>query len=187
MRSARRFTDHDDIVKACTENGIEAVLTKETHPTGTDRLSEAATLMGLADDTIVVNVQGDEPLIPPEVVGRVAKTLEEAPDCAIATAAHPIETLEIPWPRDAFKDGQKALPQGFTALHHIGIYAYRVAFLKRFPALTRAPIEAAESLEQLRAMWHGYKIAVTVLSANLPAGVDTAEDLERVRRLWPAA
>ncbi|MBE5702606.1 3-deoxy-manno-octulosonate cytidylyltransferase [Duodenibacillus massiliensis] len=205
-------TDHDDIVKACTENGIEAVLTKETHPTGTDRLSEAATLMGLADDTIVVNVQGDEPLIPPEVVGRVAKTLEEAPDCAIATATHPIETLEsflnpnvvkveldgtnramtfsrapIPWPRDAFKDGQKALPQGFTALHHIGIYAYRVAFLKRFPALTRAPIEAAESLEQLRAMWHGYKIAVTVLSANLPAGVDTAEDLERVRRLWPAA
>ncbi len=205
-------TDHDDIVKACTENGIEAVLTKETHPTGTDRLSEAATLMGLADDTIVVNVQGDEPLIPPEVVGHVAKTLEEAPDCAIATAAHPIETLEsflnpnvvkveldgtnramtfsrapIPWPRDAFKDGQKALPQGFTALHHIGIYAYRVAFLKRFPALTRAPIEAAESLEQLRAMWHGYKIAVTVLSANLPAGVDTAEDLERVRRLWPAA
>ena len=168
--------------------------------------------MGLADDTIVVNVQGDEPLIPPEVVGRVAKTLEEAPDCAIATATHPIETLEsflnpnvvkveldgtnramtfsrapIPWPRDAFTDGQKALPQGFTALHHIGIYAYRVAFLKRFPALTRAPIEAAESLEQLRAMWHGYKIAVTVLSANLPAGVDTAEDLERVRRLWPAA
>lgn len=203
-------TDHPDIVAACEKEGVRAVLTREDHPTGTDRLAEAAQTLGLGDDEIVVNVQGDEPLIPVAVIAQAAQTLQEAPDCAIATAAHRIYDLEsflnpnvvkvevdcnnraltfsrapVPWPRDAFRQEPRVLPAGFSALHHIGLYAYRVSFLKKFPTLPQAPIEAAESLEQLRAMWYGYRIAVTVLQDKLPAGVDTEEDLERVRRLWP--
>ena len=202
-------TDHEDIVRACEDHGITAVMTSADHPTGTDRLSEAARLLGLEPDEIVVNVQGDEPLIPPAVIDAVAEALKKAPDCAMSTAAHPIDSLEsflnpnvvkveidakhramtfsrapIPWPRDAFKDGAKTLPADLTALHHIGIYAYRASFLADFPKLSRAPIEAQESLEQLRAMWHGYGITVLTLPENLPAGVDTAEDLERVRKVW---
>lgn len=202
-------TDDEEILSTCQQHNTEAVMTRAEHPTGTDRLAEAAIKLNLADDDIVVNVQGDEPLIPPEVINGVAKTLVEASDCAIATAAHPIDSIEsflnpnvvkvevdaqnraltfsrapIPWPRDAFKEQQSALPEGFTALHHIGIYAYRVSFLKAFPQLERAPIEALESLEQLRALWHGYRIVVLQLPENLPAGVDTAEDLDRVRQVW---
>jgi 3-deoxy-manno-octulosonate cytidylyltransferase (CMP-KDO synthetase) len=201
-------TDHESIVDACAQHGIRALLTDPDHPTGTDRLSEAARLLGLTPETIVVNVQGDEPLIPIEVISAVARELENAPDCAIATAAHPITAQEnfvnpnvvkveldksgramtftrapVPWPRDAFREG-KPMPEGHGALHHIGLYAYRAEFLAKFPALERAPIEASESLEQLRAMWHGYKIAVMVLPDDLPAGVDTQEDLDRVRTLW---
>jgi 3-deoxy-manno-octulosonate cytidylyltransferase (CMP-KDO synthetase) len=135
--------------------------------------------------------------------------LEQDPVCSIATAAHPIHDLEsflnpnvvkveldaqgramtfsrapIPWPRDAFNQEPKALPEGFQALHHIGLYAYRAGFLAEFPKLERAPIEATESLEQLRAMWHGHRIAVMVLNENLPAGVDTQADLDRARELW---
>lgn len=203
-------TDHEDIVRACRAHGVTAVMTSAQHPTGTDRLSEAARLLDLAPEEIVVNVQGDEPLIPPSVIDAVAEALRRAPDCAMATAAHPIDSLEsflnpnvvkvelnarhramtfsrapIPWPRDAFKNGAVQWPEGFTALHHIGIYAYRASFLSDFPKLSRAPIEATESLEQLRAMWHGYGITVLTLAENLPAGVDTAEDLERVRAAWP--
>ena len=201
-------TDHQAIVDACAQHGIRALLTDPDHPTGTDRLSEAARILGLAPETIVVNVQGDEPLIPIEVISAVARELENAPDCAIATAAHPITAEEnfvnpnvvkveldkagramtftrapVPWPRDAFREG-KPMPEGHGALHHIGLYAYRAEFLAKFPTLERAPIEASESLEQLRAMWHGYKIAVMVLPDDLPAGVDTQEDLDRVRALW---
>ncbi len=201
-------TDHQAIVDACEQHGIRALLTDPDHPTGTDRLSEAAGLLGLAPETIVVNVQGDEPLIPVEVISAVARELENAPDCAIATAAHPITSQDnflnpnvvkveldksgramtftrapVPWPRDAFREG-KPMPKGHLALHHIGLYAYRAEFLAKFPTLERAPIEASESLEQLRAMWHGYKIAVMVLPDDLPAGVDTQEDLDRVRALW---
>jgi 3-deoxy-manno-octulosonate cytidylyltransferase (CMP-KDO synthetase) len=201
--------DAQEIVDACQAHGIDAYLTDPNHPTGTDRLSEAARLMGLDADTIVVNVQGDEPLIPPAVIGAVARTLEQDPVCSIATAAHPIHDLEsflnpnvvkveldaqgramtfsrapIPWPRDAFNQEPKALPEGFQALHHIGLYAYRAGFLAEFPKLERAPIEATESLEQLRAMWHGHRIAVMVLNENLPAGVDTQADLDRARELW---
>lgn len=146
-----------------------------------------------------------------EVIDGVAATLSEATDCAMSTAAHPIDTLEsflnpnvvkvevdanhramtfsrapIPWPRDAFKGAMKTLPSSFRALHHIGIYAYRVSFLKVFPTIPRAPIEATESLEQLRAMWNGFRVAVLELKENLPAGVDTLEDLDRVRSLWKA-
>lgn len=202
-------TDHPDIVAACEKEGVCAVLTSESHPTGTDRLAQAAQILGLADSEIVVNVQGDEPLIPVHVIAQAAATLKNAPDCAIATAAHRFYDMAsfmnpnvvkvevdsnnraltfsrapIPWPRDAFQKNPKMLPESFCALHHIGLYAYRVSFLKKFPTLPQAPIEAAESLEQLRAMWYGYRIAVTVLQDKLPAGVDTQEDLERVRQLW---
>ncbi len=200
-------TDHEAICDACRAYGVEALMTKASHPTGTDRLSEAVEMMGLPDDAIIVNVQGDEPLIPPEVVGQVAELLEAHPECAIATAAHPIRDVEsfmnpnvvkvelnakgeamtftrapVPWPRDHFrKHGMSSMPEGHPSLHHVGLYAYRAGFLKRFPTLPQAPIEEAESLEQLRAMYFGERIAVLVLDAALPAGVDTQEDLDRVR------
>ncbi len=203
--------DSPEIVAACQEHGIRAILTRADHPTGTDRLAEAVGVLGLADEAIVVNVQGDEPLIAPEVISRVAGELDLAPDCAIATAAHPIADTEsflnpnvvkvvlnkagraldftrapAPWPRDAFKNGPAPLPQGLPAYHHIGLYAYRAGFLKAFPRLERAPIEAFESLEQLRALWHGYAIRVMLLEDKLPAGVDTEDDLKRVRAVYAA-
>lgn len=212
LTSASRIivaTDHPDIVKACEEHGIEAVLTRSDHPTGTDRISEVCRKLGLDDGELVVNIQGDEPLIPPAVVDQVASLLAKKPGCAIATAAHPIASLEdflnpnvvkvelnamgqamtfsrapLPWPRDAFKAAEKRLPEGFSALHHIGLYAYRVRFLKEFPELPPAPIETTESLEQLRALWNGEQIAVLVLDEALPPGVDTEEDLERVREVY---
>lgn len=204
-------TDHEAIAEACRAAGIEAVLTSPDHPTGTDRLAEAARLLGLGSNEIVVNIQGDEPLMPPEAVRAAAALLAGRPECAIATAAHVISSAEdffspnvvkveldasgcaltfsrapIPWPRDAFRTDQTRLPEGFKPLHHLGLYAYRVKFLEKFPQLPPAPIEKTESLEQLRALWNGEKIAVLVLDAALPAGVDTPEDLERVRRVFAA-
>lgn len=201
--------DDASIVEACQAHGIAAVLTGTDHQTGTDRLAEAAEMLHLDDDSIVVNVQGDEPLIEPDVIDAVAQALEQAPDCAIATAAHPIVDLQtflnpnvvkvvlnarhraltfsrapVPWPRDAFRMQPKMLPKSLDAYHHIGLYAYRTSFLKSFPKLEPAPLEKAESLEQLRALWHGYQINVLILQDNLPAGVDTAEDLERVRAIF---
>lgn len=202
-------TDHPKIAEACAANGVEAVLTSPGHQTGTDRISEVCRKLGLGDDELVVNIQGDEPLIPPEVVDRVAELLARKPGCAIATAAHPISGIEdfmnpnvvkvelnaageamtftrapVPWPRDAFRADRTKMPEGFTALHHIGLYAYRVRFLKAFPDLPPAPIETTESLEQLRAMWNGERIAVMVLDSALPPGVDTEADLERVREAY---
>ena len=187
----------------------QALLTDPNCPTGTDRLAEAAAALGLTDDTIVVNVQGDEPLIPINVIRAVAEDLEKHDDCAIATAAHPISDAEhffnpnvvkveidakgraltfsrapLPWPRDAFRSNKSVLPEDLPAYHHIGLYAYRAGFLKAFPKLAPAPIEKFESLEQLRALWHGYRISVLILDENLPSGVDTAEDLERVRAVY---
>jgi 3-deoxy-manno-octulosonate cytidylyltransferase (CMP-KDO synthetase) len=204
-------TDSQEIADACAGHGVEAVLTSPDHPTGTDRLAEAARRLGLAPATRVVNVQGDEPLIPVEAVQRVARLLAERADCAMATAAHPIHDAAeffnpnvvkvvldrsgralyfsrapLPWARDAFADSRSALPAGLPALRHVGLYAYRVEFLLRFPTLTRAPIEEAESLEQLRALWHGERIAVVELPGALPPGVDTTEDLARVRALLSA-
>lgn len=201
--------DSPAIVKACEEHDIKALLTDPNCPTGTDRLAEAAAALGLTDDTIVVNVQGDEPLIPINVIRAVAEDLEKHDDCAIATAAHPISDAEhffnpnvvkveidakgraltfsrapLPWPRDAFRSNKSVLPEDLLAYHHIGLYAYRAGFLKAFPKLAPAPIEKFESLEQLRALWHGYRISVLILDENLPSGVDTAEDLERVRAVY---
>lgn len=202
-------TDHPSILEALRPYNIEGILTKARHPTGTDRLAEAVSALNLEDDEIVVNVQGDEPLLPPEVMDQVANLLAMHPECAIATAAHPIRTVEaflnpnvvkvemasnqraltfsrapIPWPRDHFRVTQESLPDGFEAWHHIGLYAYRVSFLKAYPTLAQAPIEKLESLEQLRALYYGYQIAVATLNAPLPHGVDTLEDLEAVRAIY---
>lgn len=200
--------DADETVAACARYGVEALLTSPAHPTGTDRLAEAATLLRLPPETLVVNVQGDEPLIPPAVVGEVAALLARRSDCAMATAAHPLtdaadffsphvvkvvtdrngrallfSRAPIPWARDAFAGDRTRLPASLPALRHVGLYAYRAGFLARYPSLPRAPIEEQESLEQLRALWHGEGIAVLPLQSPLPPGVDTAEDLAQVRGL----
>jgi len=198
-------TDSERIAEAVRQAGFEAVLTAADHPSGTDRLAEAARLLRLPAESIVVNVQGDEPLIPPALLRAVAARLAASPDCAIATAAHPIHERDdwlspnvvkvvldragrallfsratIPFDRD----GSSPVPPG--ALRHIGLYAYRVGFLLAYPTLERAPIEALESLEQLRALWHGHRIAVEVIAGQPPPGVDTPADLERVRSLVAA-
>ncbi len=201
--------DAPEVYEACAGAGLDVVLTSVDHPTGTDRLAEAVTRLGLPDEAIVVNVQGDEPLMPISVINDVAQLLERRPDCAMATAAHPIADREhflnpnvvkvvidhqgtalnfsrapMPWPRDHFREEKPGLPEGLPALHHLGLYAYRVGFLKRFPTLAQAPLEKFESLEQLRALYYGERIAVMVLNEALPPGVDTQDDLERVRSLF---
>jgi len=198
-------TDDAAIAAACAAHGVEAVLTSAGHPSGTDRLAEVAGRLGLADDAIVVNVQGDEPLIDPALVAECAATLTAAPDCAIATACHAIDDpaevfnpnvvkvvrdaagralyfsrAPIPWDRAHY--AERRVPEPISALRHIGLYAYRAGFLKTYPTLPAAPIEGLEALEQLRALWHGVRIAVFEVAGALPAGVDTPEDLERVRR-----
>jgi 3-deoxy-manno-octulosonate cytidylyltransferase (CMP-KDO synthetase) len=200
--------DSAEIVDACRAHGIEALLTRADHASGTDRLAEAVEHLGLADDAVVVNVQGDEPLMPAAVVRRVAEALAARADCAIATACHPLRDAAeffspnvvkvvmdasgralyfsrapIPWSRDAFAIGRDRLPPGLPARRHVGLYAYRAGFLRRFPQLPAAPLEQHESLEQLRALAHGFGIAVIELPEALPPGVDTPEDLERVRAL----
>ncbi len=198
-------TDHTAIAAACSEYGIEAVLTGKQHASGTARLAEAALLLGMADEDIAVNVQGDEPLIDPALINRTAELLGSS-SAQMATAAHPIadaaeflnpncvkvvldqrrnalyfSRAPIAWPRDAFAETQAVLPEGFAPLRHIGLYAYRVGFLHQYVGLPPSPLEGIESLEQLRVLWHGGKIAVTVCDNAPAAGVDTAEDLQRVR------
>lgn len=198
-------TDHTAIAAACSEYGIEAVLTGKQHSSGTARLAEAALLLGMADSDIAVNVQGDEPLIDPALINRTAELLGSS-SAQMATAAHPIADADeflnpncvkvvldqrrnalyfsrapIAWPRDAFAETQDVLPEGFAPLRHIGLYAYRVGFLHQYVGLPPSPLESIESLEQLRVLWHGGKIAVTVCDNAPAAGVDTAEDLQRVR------
>ncbi len=200
--------DGEEIDRACGTHGIECILTDAGHPSGTDRLAEAVARMALATDEVVVNVQGDEPLVPPTVIAAVADLLHARSDCEMATAAHPLTDAQeyfsphvvkvvtdrngralyfsrapIPWSRDEFAVRTTALPAGLPALRHIGLYAYRAGFLLRFPRLARAPIEQHEALEQLRALWHGTGIAVLRLDQQLPPGVDTEQDLERVRSL----
>jgi len=231
------------ILAACRQHGVESILTEVGHPSGTDRLSEAADQLGLQASDVVVNVQADEPLIDPATIGAVARLLQARPECDIATVAHPLRRLEelfdpnvvkvvtdaaglallfsrapIPWSREHFAvaagsaGGQARLragryggqarrsPQGeggsragdqwpadLQALRHVGLYAYRAGFLQRFRQLSPAPIERAEKLEQLRALWHGSRIAVLQVDASLPPGVDTPEDLTRVRALLAGA
>jgi 3-deoxy-manno-octulosonate cytidylyltransferase (CMP-KDO synthetase) len=201
-------TDSELVAEKCASYEIASVLTRSDHPSGSDRLAEACAILGVPDDAVVVNVQGDEPLIDPVLISAVASLLLARPDCAMSTAAHPIAELAeltnpnvvkvvldaqgtalyfsraaIPAARDLPGKAWWKHPDGLPApLRHVGIYGYRVGFLKLFPALPQAPMEQLESLEQLRALWHGYRIAVHV-SAQAPGpGVDTEEDLERVRK-----
>ena len=202
-------TDHTGIAGVVEKAGGKVIVTSAEHPSGTDRLAEVATRLGWSDDTIVVNVQGDEPLIPPQLIDDVAAALAADAEAAIATACHPLESAEeffnpnvvklvmdargralyfsraaIPWARDAFAADRSALPANLPAYRHIGLYAYRAGFLKRYSSLAPSPLEQWEALEQLRAMAHGYPIQVMVLDHAPPAGVDTADDLERVRRVF---
>jgi 3-deoxy-manno-octulosonate cytidylyltransferase (CMP-KDO synthetase) len=207
-------TDDQRIVAAARSHGCDALMTRADHASGTDRLAEAVAALGLADDELVVNVQGDEPLMPPELIGRLAHALAQRTAASMATACVPIadpakmlnpnvvkvvcdhsgyalyfSRAPIPYARDAIAAGGVAavLPDGLPAYHHLGIYAYRAGFLRAYSKLASAPIERFEALEQLRVLWHGHRIAVIVADAELPPGVDTPEDLERTRRLFAAA
>jgi 3-deoxy-manno-octulosonate cytidylyltransferase (CMP-KDO synthetase) len=214
-------TDDVRIHDAVVANGYTACMTRADHPTGTDRIAEAVRSLGLGPREVVVNVQGDEPLLAPELVREMAALLERTPQASIATACHPLASdaefvnpnvvkvvldrdgfalyfsrAPIPWPREAFAakeresardavaGGREALPAELPAYRHYGLYAYRVAFLDAFPGLPQAPIERFEALEQLRALWHGFRIVVAVTGGTPAPGVDTPEDLERVRALF---
>ena len=204
-------TDDERVRAAVAAHGIAVCMTRADHPTGTDRLSEAAAALGLADDAIVVNVQGDEPLLQPALIRAMADTLARRPDAAIATACHPItEPAEvfnpnvvkvvldargdamyfsrapIPWARDAYAQSRERVPSGLPVYRHYGLYAYRMAFLRAYPGLAAAPVETFEALEQLRALWHGYRIAVAITDGTPAPGVDTPADLARVRALYAA-
>ena len=200
--------DHPDIIAACARHGVAAVLTRTEHPTGSDRLAEACALLGLDGTDMVVNVQGDEPLLEPGLIDACAELLARSADCVMSTAAHEIDTPDefanpnvvkvvvdargralyfsrapIPCWRDApAPDAWPALPP--APLRHIGLYAYHAGFLRRFPKLVVSPLETAEALEQLRVLWHGERIAVHVSASRPGPGVDTPEDLARVRALF---
>ena len=203
-------TDSQQVIEKCTSFGIAAVLTRTDHPSGSDRLAEACKLLALHDDALIVNVQGDEPLIDPALIDAVARLLSNRTECAMSTAAHAIEELAdfhnpnivkvvldaqqsalyfsrspIPAGRDfagqAWWKAGSNLPR---PLRHVGIYGYRVGFLKRFPTLPQAPMEQLESLEQLRALWHGHRIAVHITHSPPGLGVDTPEDLVQARRMF---
>jgi 3-deoxy-manno-octulosonate cytidylyltransferase (CMP-KDO synthetase) len=199
--------DHLSIVQACNDHGIRAILTRNDHPSGSDRLAEACEVLEWPDDALVVNVQGDEPLMDPDLINKVATLLHERPEASMSTAAHAIESVDefqnpnvvkvilnarqmamyfsrapVPWWRDGNSQGITALPDP-RPLRHIGIYGYRAGFLKQFPLLPQAPVEMTEALEQMRAMWHGHQVAVHVTLRAPGPGVDTPEDLQRVRSI----
>lgn len=201
-------TDHADIAAACKQHGVAVQMTRADHPSGTDRIAEVAAAIGLSADAVVVNVQGDEPLIDPALIAATAAQIKQG--VPMATAAHAIDSradsfnpnvvkvvldksgralyfsrATIPWHRDAFAqslDKQATLPDGYAPLRHIGLYAYVNEFLQAYPNLSVSPLEQVEALEQLRVLWHGYQIAVHVTDIIPAAGVDTVEDLLRVRR-----
>ena len=198
--------DHADIVSACERHGVKALLTRTDHATGSDRLAEACTLLGLDGGDTVVNVQGDEPLIDPALIDACASLLGQRHDCVMSTAAHTIDSREeldnpnvvkvvldaagralyfsrapIPWWRDGRAEGSGSVS---PALRHIGLYAYQAAFLRSFPSLPASALESIEALEQLRVLWHGERIAVHVSESRPGPGVDTPADLERVRALF---
>jgi 3-deoxy-manno-octulosonate cytidylyltransferase (CMP-KDO synthetase) len=200
--------DDAEIVLACQAHRVDCVLTQADHATGSDRLAEACALLGLDGADAVVNVQGDEPLIDPSLIDACAALLVNRPDCVMSTAAHAIDDpselanpnvvkvvvdgagralyfsrAPIPWWRDGYAQGISTLPPGNLPLRHIGLYGYQAGFLRRFPKLPPCPLEAVESLEQLRVLWHGERISVHVSAVRPGPGVDTPEDLARVRAL----
>lgn len=207
-------TDHAAVAEAVRAHGFEVCMTSPACASGTDRLAEVAARLDWADEVVVVNVQGDEPLIEPELIRQTAAALYQRPQAAMATVCHPLHTAgevfnhnvvkvvldaqgfalyfsraPIPWAREAWATASPltphpSLPEGLPVFRHVGLYAYRVGFLKRYPQLSRPPIEDFEALEQLRALWHGYRIAVVVSDQPSPPGVDTAAELEAVRRIF---
>ena len=197
-------TDHADIAAACAAHGIEVCMTRADHPSGTDRIAEVARTLDLAPGAVLVNLQGDEPLIDPALLAATAARI--VPGVPMATCAHPLHDAAdafnpnvvkvvldkagnamyfsratIPWHRDGFAATRGELPAGFEPLRHIGLYAYSKEFLLRYPQLEVSPLEGIEALEQLRVLWHGYPIAVHLTDSAPAAGVDTPEDLARVR------
>lgn len=200
--------DSAEIVQACQTHGVQAVLTRVDHPSGSDRLAEACEQLGLDGSDVVVNVQGDEPLIDPALINAVAQVLQHAPAASMGTAAHVILSRDeylnpnvvkvvcnaqgmahyfsrapIPFHRDQADQQWWNANSAFSPLRHVGIYAYRAGFLRQFPQLPAAPTESIECLEQLRALWHGHQIAVHITAQAPGPGVDTPEDLERVREI----
>lgn len=197
--------DDQRIADALSGSGVRVAMTSSTHPSGTDRLAECARIAGWSDDTIVVNLQGDEPFAPAEGIRAVAALLREsgAEMATLAARVTDVETLfdpnavklvqaasgdalyfsraPLPWPRDAFARDRSRLPDGGNWLRHIGIYAYRAGFLQRFAAMPPGRLEQIESLEQLRVLEAGFRIAAAVTPAPFPPGVDTPEDLERAQ------
>ena len=201
-------TDHADIAGAVKAAGYDVMMTRSDHATGTDRLAEVVARRRYPPGSIVVNVQGDEPLIPPALIRRVAENLSAHREAHIATACHPLRAAAdltnpnvvkvvldnsgfalyfsrapVPYAREAFADGIRTVPQRFPAYRHVGIYAYRASFLREFRRLKPAAIEQFEALEQLRALAHGFRISVAVTRTAPPPGIDTPGDLERVERL----
>ncbi len=197
-------TDHEDIRAACAAHGVEACMTRGDHPSGTDRIAEVAQALGLPMEAVVVNLQGDEPLIDPGLLAACAAQIR--PGVPMATCAHRLrDAMEafnpnvvkvvldkasralyfsratIPWHRDGFAQSRDSLPPGYAPLRHIGLYAYSNAFLQAYPALEASPLEQIEALEQLRVLWHGHAIAVHVTDHAPAAGVDTPQDLARVQ------
>ncbi|WFR81179.1 3-deoxy-manno-octulosonate cytidylyltransferase [Janthinobacterium rivuli] len=202
-------TDHDSIRVACAAHGVEVCMTRSDHPSGTDRIAEVARTLGLPPDAVVVNLQGDEPLIDPSLLAACAAQISAA--VPMATCAHPLHDVvdafnpnvvkvvldkngralyfsraTIPWHRDGFAQSKDSLPAGYVPLRHIGLYAYSNAFLQEYPQLSASPLEAIEALEQLRVLWHGVAIAVHVTDSAPAAGVDTPEDLARVQAHYGA-
>ncbi|GGY02489.1 3-deoxy-manno-octulosonate cytidylyltransferase [Paludibacterium paludis] len=201
-------TDHTAVAAACEADGIDVVMTRADHPSGTDRLAEVVGLLSLPDDALIVNVQGDEPLIDPALIDRLAAVMAGC-DAPMATLAHPVHDAgdflnpnvvkvvldrndralyfsraPIPWPRDAFAGSARTMPDGMPVLRHIGMYAYRASFLNTYTRLAPSPLENIEALEQLRVLWHGHDIVVARVEKAPPAGVDTPEDLARVVRAF---
>ena len=204
-------TDDRRIQEAVVKHGHDAMMTRADHASGTDRIAEIAMARAWPDDLVVVNVQGDEPRIPAQLVRSVALQLAEHRDAAIATLCHPIHSAAemfdpnavkvvldkqgyaayfsrapIPYARDAFRADPSRLPAGLPVYRHLGLYAYRCSFLKTYSTLAPAAVEQFESLEQLRALWHGYRISVAVTDEAPEPGVDTPEDLEKMRRAFSA-
>jgi 3-deoxy-manno-octulosonate cytidylyltransferase (CMP-KDO synthetase) len=206
-------TDHAEVLAAAELHGLSVLLTRADHPSGTDRLAEVVEQRGWDDETIVVNVQGDEPLIDPALIAQTARQLAES-GADIATVAHPIDDAAdffnpnivkvvcsaagdalyfsrapIPYARDHFarEAGGETLPAGMPAYRHVGLYAYRVSFLRAYAQLAPSPVEGFEALEQLRSLWHGFRISVAIADHLPAAGVDTPEDAERVQKWFARA
>ncbi|WP_215409755.1 3-deoxy-manno-octulosonate cytidylyltransferase [Janthinobacterium sp. JC611] len=202
-------TDHDSIRAACAAHGVEVCMTRADHPSGTDRIAEVARTLALPLDAVIVNLQGDEPLIDPSLLAACAAQISAT--VPMATCAHPLHEVAdafnpnvvkvvldkanralyfsratIPWHRDGFAQSKDSLPQGYVPLRHIGLYAYSNAFLQEYPQLSASPLETIEALEQLRVLWHGVAIAVHVTDSAPAAGVDTPEDLARVQAHYGA-